>query len=1002
MFDCRTVQTDGFMKQVFIIKLLLYMLTGSFAMAVLPAPWQNQDIGSVAVAGSADYSDSVFTVNGSGADVWGNSDEFHYVCQSYTGDVQIIAQIISQTNTDEWAKAGLMIRETLGSNSKHAMIIVTPENGTSFQYRTETDGVSYAGSSNAVMVPCWLKLIRSGNEFKAYSSIDSIVWILNGSTTISMNSTVYVGLCVTSHNDSFVSTAEYQDVSITTDSTCPTPDPAAWQQVPQATGPDTVEMIAETGDDASTPIEYYFEEITGNTGGSDSGWQFSPIYTDYGLEPMQTYTYVVRMRDAFGNMTSDAVSASVLTGPTPDVDDSEIVDFVDFASFSANWMDVDCDLNAWCNGSDFDLSGDVGTPDLLELCLAWLGKVELGNFYNWAQTPPMGWNSYDCYGCAVYEYQARENAEYMATYLKQYGWEYIVLDSSWYTPEFGIALVPNQDENFQPHSSLDEYGRLLPDPDRFPSSAGGEGFKPFADYLHSLGLKFGIHLMRGIPREVVALDLPVKGTSYTASDIANTSSTCPWYNLTYGLNMNHPAAQAYLDSMFELYASWGVDLVKVDDLSASSQSPYYHTSEIEGYRKAIDACGRPMILSTSPGPTPITQAQHISANANMWRLLNDLWDNWNSLDLSFDKAVQWQDYIGDGHWPDLDMLPMGVLSKYGPVGDERYSNLTHDEIYTMMTLWCIARSPLMFGGNLPENDAFTTAAITNAEVIAVNQNSENNRMIQGSEYPIWAADVSDSNDIYLAVFNRTSSGPTAVSVVLNRIGVKRCAIRDLWTHTELGEYQDLFTPNVNAHGANLYRLTVLETTPVPEIEYVVTLLNAGFDSQSLSEGGWSGAGDVTSWNDDSGGWSHTQNLTTDDIDPPSQSSSNVGILSQGAWIGQNLKYDDGMTSVPIEVGKTYEITVWIGRRNNTEGTAAGILKVYLEDTGSNTRIDEDTFDLISLSQGSWTQQTFILSTGSSPTGLGNQLRLGFINEGDRGAEYWYGQVVLDDVTFNEL
>jgi len=967
----------------------------TFVWGALPEPWQNRDIGNVGASGSCSYSNGIFTVNGSGADIWNTADEFHYVYQPYSGNVRIVAQVTSQTAADGWAKAGLMIRETLNNNSKHAMMIISPSNGSSFQYRAETGAISYHHTPyNGLTVPCRLMLVRAGNEFKGYSSANGTDWTLISSATISMSANVYIGLCVTAHNDGQISTACFQDVSVLTDSTPPSPNPAAWADTPYAVSSHTVQMTAVEGTDLSGPVEYYFEETSGHEGGSSSGWITNNTYIDYNLKPLETYTYTVRMRDVMGNESGASLPASVTTAPSPDADGNETINLFDFASFAANWYDTDCPNNLWCCGSDFDLSGTVDKADLKIFCDVWLQQTGLGHFYKWAETPPMGWNSYDCYGYAVYEHQVRENADFMHTYLQPYGWEYVVVDFCWYTPDVGTASPPNQDSSFYPHSNFDAYGRLLPDPRRFPSSAGGAGFKPLADYVHNLGLKFGIHLMRGIPREVVAANLPVKGTPYTASEIADTSNTCSWYNLMYGLKMSHPGAQAYLDSLFELYASWDVDFVKVDDLSVP-----YHASEIEGYRTAIDHCGRAVVFSTSPGPTPFVNAGHVSANANMWRLLSDLWDNWSQVDAAFGQVLLWKDYYAPGHWPDLDMLPMGVLAKYGPVGNERYSNLTEDECYTLMSLWCITRSPLMFGGNLPENTAFTTSLLTNPEVIAVNQSSTNNRPVYTDRSVVWTADaVNSSNEKYIALFNRTSAGMT-VQVALADIGVKRCSVRDLWTHSELGEVQDTLSAAVNPHGAKLYKLTAAETAS-PQTPIII-LNNPGFDAQILNDGSWSAEGDVWGWSADAGGNCVAQNLTTSDINPASQSGENTGVLGQQAWMGQNLEYSSGKP-VSIAANKSYQVSLWIGRRRSTEGSAAGILSVYLEDAVSSTMITSATYDLAGLSQGQWIQKTFVLNTGSNPPGVGNTLRLGFMNIGTRGSYPWYGQAVLDNITITPL
>lgn len=369
-----------------------------------------------------------------------------------------------------------------------------------------------------------------------------------------------------------------------------------------------------------------------------------------------------------------------------------------------------------------------------------------------APAPPMGWNSYDSYNWNVTEAQVRANADYMRDNLRQHGWQYIVIDWAWYYPGSGTGS-PNQDADLNPRLRMDANGRLLPDTTRFPS-----GFKALADYVHAQGLKFGVHLMRGIPRQAVADNVPILGTSYRANQI-NNSTTASWLNLNWGLNMTHPGAQAYLDSVFQLLASWGVDFVKVDDIAA----PTYRQSEVEGYRTAIQRSGRPMVLSLSPGPTPLTAGAHVQAKAHMWRIVNDLWDNWPSLDALFDRLRDWTPYRATGAWPDPDMIPIGRLAKQGPVGSPRYSNLTADEQRTLMTLWVINRAPLMWGGNLTENRASELALMTNASVLAVNQSSGNNRQLVGGSRQVWAADVPGGDNKYVALFNRDGAAGNVTS-----------------------------------------------------------------------------------------------------------------------------------------------------------------------------------------------------------------------------------------------
>ncbi|HEY3414923.1 MAG TPA: NPCBM/NEW2 domain-containing protein [Armatimonadota bacterium] len=382
------------------------------------------------------------------------------------------------------------------------------------------------------------------------------------------------------------------------------------------------------------------------------------------------------------------------------------------------------------------------------------------HFHQWAPTPPMGWNSYDCFSYGVTEQQVRDNADFMASRLKKYGWKYVIVDYVWSAPPVGPGFAPQQDAAFQPRLNMDRYGRLLPDEARFPTARGGKGFRALAAYVHSKGLKFGIHLMRGIPRQAVAANVPVFHSGAHASDAADTKSTCGWLNHMYGINTENPAGQEYLDSIFELYAQWGVDLVKVDDLSYP-----YHEAEIAGYRKAIDRSKRHIVFSTSPGETPIEAAKHVSANANMWRLLGDLWDDWPGLKHAFEVCHRWDKVTGPGHWPDPDMLPLGRLRKYGPPTGraDSMSALSRDEQRTLVTLWCIARCPLMFGGNLPETDAFTMGLITNPEALAVNQRGQNARQLSRKQDQIvWVADVPGSRDKYVALFNAFDPGSTPV------------------------------------------------------------------------------------------------------------------------------------------------------------------------------------------------------------------------------------------------
>nr|WP_319399054.1 NPCBM/NEW2 domain-containing protein [uncultured Carboxylicivirga sp.] len=383
-------------------------------------------------------------------------------------------------------------------------------------------------------------------------------------------------------------------------------------------------------------------------------------------------------------------------------------------------------------------------------------------FHKWAETPPMGWNSWDCFGPSVVEDEVKANADYMAQYLKEAGWEYIIVDIRWYADNQTTGHYNPYDKT---DFVLDEYGRYMPSPKRFPSSVDGAGFKPLADYIHGLGLKFGIHIMRGVPKEAVFNKMPIAGTDVTADQIYSTESECTWLQDNYTVVKGKKGSQEYYNSILDLYASWGVDYIKVDDLSRP-----YHSDEIEMLRNAIDGCGRPIVLSMSPGATPIDQHEHATNHANMWRTIDDFWDNWAQLNYSFGMCAKWAPYITKGAWPDADMLPLGKFIR-GERATNRYTNFTKDEQYSLMTLWSMFKSPLMFGGNLPDNDQFTNDLITNEEVLYVNKYSENNRQYKADDnITIWTANDPVNGDLFLALFNNEGDGFIKTQSLLYRSG----------------------------------------------------------------------------------------------------------------------------------------------------------------------------------------------------------------------------------------
>jgi hypothetical protein len=419
-------------------------------------------------------------------------------------------------------------------------------------------------------------------------------------------------------------------------------------------------------------------------------------------------------------------------------------------------------------------------------------------YWSWAPTPPMGWNSWDGFATTITEAQTRAQADFMAANLQRYGWEYIVVDIQWYEP-----LANGFEYHRGAKLEMDKWGRLLPATNKFPSAINGRGFKPLADYVHSLGLKFGVHLMRGIPRQAVAAKTRIKSARRTAAEVADTNSICLWNSDMYGVDMSRQGAQEYYDSVFKQFAKWGLDFVKVDDLSRP-----YHDDEIEAIRKAIDRSGRAIVFSTSPGATPVRAGANVSTNANMWRISDDFWDKWDLLYAQFARVRDWTPFRGPGHFPDADMLPIGVLQ----LGKNK-THFSRDEQFTLMSLWSIARSPLMIGADLTKLDDFTLSLLTNDNVIAVNQKSSNNReLFHHGDFCVWVADVPGSADKYIALFNTRAPGAgepaAAIPVKLAELGWGgKAQVRDLWLQKNLGSVADKFAPVINAHGAGLYRLS---------------------------------------------------------------------------------------------------------------------------------------------------------------------------------------------------
>jgi alpha-galactosidase len=414
----------------------------------------------------------------------------------------------------------------------------------------------------------------------------------------------------------------------------------------------------------------------------------------------------------------------------------------------------------------------------------------------------MGWNSWDAYGLTIDETQFRGNVDVLAKRLRPAGYQYAVVDEGWYLANPKKA----KEEAFE--YRIDAHGRYLPALNRFASGAGDAGFKPVADYVHGLGLKFGIHIIRGIPKKAVDSNAPIEGSAFHAKDAADVSDTCPWNPDNYGVK-DDAAGQAWYDSLIGQYAKWGVDYIKVDCIASHP----YKGDEIRMIHRAIAKTGRPIVLSLSPGPAPLDKAAEVAANAQLWRISDDIWDFWvnekpwpRSVKSQFPVIASWVASVKPGNWPDADMLPLGTLGPNPGDGTPRKTRLTHDEQRTLLTLWAIARSPLIVGANLTELDDWTASLLTNADVIAMDQRGREQRMAgQDGDLIAWTS-KGESGREYLALFNLGDSS-LRVEAPLQKYGFNAdgYAARDVWEKKSLGKIDEV-QGTIAPHGVLLLEL----------------------------------------------------------------------------------------------------------------------------------------------------------------------------------------------------
>ncbi len=428
-------------------------------------------------------------------------------------------------------------------------------------------------------------------------------------------------------------------------------------------------------------------------------------------------------------------------------------------------------------------------------------SVRSSAFWKNSATPPMGWNSYDNYGGSVTETEYLANARFMRTHLREFGYQYAVIDYLWFDPQQAPRSVWQRGP-----LTMDHFGRLLPAVNKFPSAGEENGFAPLSRKIRAMDLKFGFHIMRGIPRRAVAANSPIEGSNFTARQAANTASTCTWNNDMFGVRGDTPAGQAYYNSLIRLYKKWGCRFIKVDDLSRP-----YHIAEIHAIRRALNRFGPEIVFSTSPGATPVAEGKDIILNANMWRIRDDFWDSWAPLNDMFDLVAAWKGFAGPGHWPDLDMLCLGRIGQRS-VGGPRFTHFTKHEQQTVMSFWAMAPSPLMLGMDLTRMDPWTLSLIANRGILAINQDAAGAqaiRRIRRGFMEAWTKPL-HNGDTALAIFNRgpTGGGNSRLTVSMRDLGLPAsCMAYDLWRGKLIGNRETNINTALPGHASRLLRLS---------------------------------------------------------------------------------------------------------------------------------------------------------------------------------------------------
>ncbi len=381
----------------------------------------------------------------------------------------------------------------------------------------------------------------------------------------------------------------------------------------------------------------------------------------------------------------------------------------------------------------------------------------------------MGWNSYTGYSTAAPEDEFLRNVDTLAAKLLPFGYDTAVVDSGWFLDgphaEGGKVLY-------------DEFGRPEASECFFP-----RGLAHAADYAHERGLKFGIWLIRGVDRRAAEENLPIEGTGLRLQDIIDRESLCSWNDFNYGVDMTKPGAQAYYDGIVRKYAAMGVDFIKYDDIVP-------HPAEVDAVVEAIGKCGRDIVLSLSPGDHIKVEDGPAYKKADMVRITSDIWDNRASIETTFRRWEEMQDYDGPeaGSWLDLDMVCFGRLMM--TVDGGRDCKFTDDQKRTFMVQRALAASPLMLGGVLYSMDEFSMGLFTHPEILRCNRNGAIGRVAhRDGSVDVWRTAERESDGRgWIGVFNRDGERALTVERAPEELGLgagRKYVLRDVWTGDEL-------------------------------------------------------------------------------------------------------------------------------------------------------------------------------------------------------------------------